>query len=76
MTKPMVAFLAGAAAPAGKKMGHAGAIITGDAGSYASKRQALEAAGVVVVDTPAQISAAVATSLQAGRAGSKTAASQ
>jgi succinyl-CoA synthetase alpha subunit len=76
MTKPMVAFIAGAAAPAGKKMGHAGAIVTGNAGSYASKRRALEAAGVIVVDTPAQIAAAVATSLQAGRAGSKTVASR
>jgi succinyl-CoA synthetase alpha subunit len=76
MTKPTVAFIAGAAAPAGKKMGHAGAIVTGNAGSYASKRQALEAAGVVVVDTPAQIAAAVAARLNAGRAGSKIAASQ
>ena len=59
MRKPMVAFIAGAAAPAGKKMGHAGAIVTGNAGSYASKRQALEAAGVTVVDTPAQIAAAI-----------------
>ena len=76
MTKPTVAFIAGAAAPAGKKMGHAGAIVTGNAGSYASKRQALEAAGVVVVDTPAQIAAAVAARLNAGRTGSKIAASQ
>jgi succinyl-CoA synthetase alpha subunit len=75
MTKPMVAFIAGAAAPAGKKMGHAGAIVTGNAGSHASKRQALEAAGVVVVDTPAQIAAAVAAGLQTGQAGSKFAAS-
>jgi len=67
MRKPMVAFIAGAAAPAGKKMGHAGAIVTGNAGSHASKRQALEAAGVVVVDTPAQIAPAVSAGLQAGR---------
>lgn len=76
MTKPTVAFIAGAAAPAGKKMGHAGAIVTGNAGSYASKRRALEAAGVIVVDTPAQIASAVASSLQAGRTGSKTVASR
>ena len=76
MKKPLVAFIAGAAAPAGKKMGHAGAIVTGNAGSYASKRQALEAAGVVVVDTPSQIAPAVAAGLQAGRAGIKAVASQ
>jgi succinyl-CoA synthetase alpha subunit len=61
--KPMVAFIAGVAAPQGKKMGHAGAIVTGSAGSYAGKREALEAAGVVVVDTPAQIAPAVAAGL-------------
>jgi succinyl-CoA synthetase alpha subunit len=65
MNKPMVAFIAGAAAPAGKKMGHAGAIVTGNAGSYASKRQALEAAGVVVVDTPSQIGPAILAKLGA-----------
>jgi len=74
MAKPMVAFIAGAAAPPGKKMGHAGAIVTGNAGSYASKRKALEAAGVTVVDTPSQIAAAIAAGLQSGR--SKVAASQ
>ncbi len=74
MSKPRVAFIAGAAAPPGKKMGHAGAIVTGNAGSYASKRKALEAAGVTVVDTPSQIAAAVAAGLQSGRP--KVAASQ
>lgn len=71
VAKPMVAFIAGAAAPANKKMGHAGAIVTGTSGSYAGKRRALEAAGVIVVDTPSQIAAAVAAGLHAGE---KTAA--
>jgi succinyl-CoA synthetase alpha subunit len=61
--KPMVAFIAGAAAPPGKKMGHAGAIVTGNAGSYAGKRKALEGAGVIVVDTPSQIAPSVAAGL-------------
>jgi len=62
--KPMVAFIAGAASPPGKKMGHAGAIVTGSAGSHAGKRKALEAAGVTVVDTPAEIAPAVAVGLK------------
>jgi succinyl-CoA synthetase alpha subunit len=41
-------------------MGHAGAIVTGNRGSYASKRRAREAAGAVVMDTPAEIAAALA----------------
>ena len=76
MAKPMVAFIAGAAAPPSKKMGHAGAIVTGNAGSYAGKRKALEAAGVVVVDTPSQIAAAVAAGLDSGRKAGQVAASR
>jgi succinyl-CoA synthetase alpha subunit len=76
VTKPIVAFIAGAAAPTGKKMGHAGAIVTDNAGSYASKRKALETAGVVVVDTPAQVAPAVASGLKDGQATSKITASQ
>ncbi|MDX2203270.1 MAG: succinate--CoA ligase subunit alpha [Hyphomicrobiaceae bacterium] len=55
MTKPVAAFIAGAASPPGKKMGHAGAIVMGDKGSYAGKRAALEAAGVRVCATPSAV---------------------
>jgi succinyl-CoA synthetase alpha subunit len=55
MNKPIAAFIAGGAAPAGKKMGHAGAIVMGDKGTYASKKSALEKAGVNVLATPSQV---------------------
>ena len=59
MRKPVIAFVAGRAAPQGEKMGHAGAIVTGSSGSYVSKRAALERAGVLVVDTPREIPGAL-----------------
>jgi succinyl-CoA synthetase alpha subunit len=65
MSKPVVAFLAGRAAPVGKKMGHAGAIVAGSSGSYSRKRAALERAGVVVVDTPREIPGALSSRLLA-----------
>lgn len=55
MKKPVAAFIAGAASPPGKKMGHAGAIVMGDRGSYAGKKAALEEARVTVCATPNEV---------------------
>ncbi len=55
VTKPVVAYIAGFTAPAGKQMGHAGAIVSGSAGTAAAKAEALEAKGVRVGRTPTEV---------------------
>ncbi len=55
VTKPVIAYIAGFTAPAGKQMGHAGAIVSGSSGTAAAKAQALEAQGVRVGRTPTEV---------------------
>jgi succinyl-CoA synthetase alpha subunit len=63
MSKPVVGYIAGFTAPAGKRMGHAGAIITGSSGTAQAKAEALEAAGVRVGRTPTEVAELVQAAL-------------
>jgi len=66
MTKPVVAYIAGMTAPPGRRMGHAGAIVSGGTGGAAAKVEALRGAGAHVVDNPTELGSRMAEVLRSG----------
>jgi succinyl-CoA synthetase alpha subunit len=63
MTKPVAGFIAGTTAPAGKRMGHAGAIVSGGKGTAEAKIEAMKSAGIVIAETPSDMGEAMAHAL-------------
>ena len=60
MSKPVIAFIAGVSAPAGRRMGHAGAIVSGGQGDALTKINTLKDSGIIIVENPAEIGDTVA----------------
>jgi succinyl-CoA synthetase alpha subunit len=63
MSKPVAGFIAGTTAPPGKRMGHAGAIVSGGRGTAAAKIEAMTSAGIVMAETPSDMGEAMARAL-------------
>jgi len=64
--KPMIGFIAGTTAPPGRRMGHAGAIISGGKGTAADKFEAMRRAGIVITDSPAGLGSTMLRAMQSG----------